>query len=382
MASLTYVLVERPIRYGSNSGFKVTAALVAGMGLVALAALAIVERGGFPERAPETVRQYAAVDLIKATFFAWRKRVCFLTSKDGNGPPHFAPECAGEGRRPLVLVWGDSAAASLTPGLRLVASRRGYDVAQYTFGGCPPVLDTDALEPSCRLNNDAVLSKVGDLRPDIVILQASSWLLDDASVEQQFLHTIAEIRNRGVQKIVLVGLDVIWIDKLPANYWSYYWRENALGHEELPARTRYRLDDPGAREALDAQMGEVAAKAGVTYLSEWRVMCDPEGCLTRVGEKPEDIVTFDRHHLTISASNYLANALQVGISGRPEGRGRRVGSAKPARGRYSRPSEDGRRKHVSETRMRGALPAARRRTTRSTPTSAKSMTTRRSRRQG
>jgi hypothetical protein len=85
----------------------------------------------------------------------------------------------------------------------------------------------------------------------------------------------------------------------------------------LPARTQYRLESPDARQALDAQMGELVAKAGVTYLSEWKAMCDHEGCLTRVGDKPEDIATFDRHRLTISASAYVANAFQAKIFGPP-----------------------------------------------------------------
>jgi hypothetical protein len=39
-------------------------------------------------------------------------------------------------------------------------------------------------------------------------------------------------------------------------------------------------------------------------------MCDKEGCLTRLGEQPEDIVAIDQHHLTERGSKFLIESIR------------------------------------------------------------------------
>jgi hypothetical protein len=59
---------------------------------------------------------------------------------------------------------------------------------------------------------------------------------------------------------------------------------------------------------------------GAEYISAWDVMCDASGCITRVGDKPDDIVANDQHHLTESGSKYLIQSIAekiVPMSGLP-----------------------------------------------------------------
>jgi hypothetical protein len=39
-------------------------------------------------------------------------------------------------------------------------------------------------------------------------------------------------------------------------------------------------------------------------------MCDKEGCLTRLGEQPEDVVASDQHHLTERGSKFLIERIK------------------------------------------------------------------------
>ena len=50
--------------------------------------------------------------------------------------------------------------------------------------------------------------------------------------------------------------------------------------------------------------------AGVEYISAWRVFCNPEGCLTRVGPTANDVVTTDIVHLSNAGSQFLVEAIE------------------------------------------------------------------------
>src|SRR5260370_35634540 len=55
----------------------------------------------------------------------------------------FADDCVDRGRRPLILVWGDSTAGALMPGLRKAQESRAFGLAQFTASSCIPALNTD-----------------------------------------------------------------------------------------------------------------------------------------------------------------------------------------------------------------------------------------------
>ena len=47
----------------------------------------------------------------------------------------------------------------------------------------------------------------------------------------------------------------------------------------------------------------------VTYISIKDVMCDPEGCITMIGNNSSnDLVVWDKSHLTTAGSNYVVEA--------------------------------------------------------------------------
>jgi len=55
----------------------------------------------------------------------------------------FADDCVDRTRRPLVLVWGDSTAGALMPGLLKAQQTRNFGIGQLTSSSCIPALNAD-----------------------------------------------------------------------------------------------------------------------------------------------------------------------------------------------------------------------------------------------
>jgi hypothetical protein len=55
-------------------------------------------------------------------------------------------------------------------------------------------------------------------------------------------------------------------------------------------------------------------EVGAEYISAWDAMCDKDGCLTRLGERPEDVVASDQHHLTERGSKFLIETIKDEIA--------------------------------------------------------------------
>jgi hypothetical protein len=49
--------------------------------------------------------------------------------------------------------------------------------------------------------------------------------------------------------------------------------------------------------------------AGAEFISAWDVLCNEEGCLTRLGADASDITASDQVHLTEKASVFLVQAI-------------------------------------------------------------------------
>jgi hypothetical protein len=132
LAWLAYRLVENPVRRGAGNTYKV-AALVAGMAVAGLLGLTAVQTNGFAMRIPEAVRGFMLTG--EETSAYWRRGSCLLLPDQT--ATAFANECSGDGRRPLILLWGDSYAAALYPGMNELAAKEGMSVAEYTSSAPP-----------------------------------------------------------------------------------------------------------------------------------------------------------------------------------------------------------------------------------------------------
>lgn len=296
LAWLTYQFIERPIRFGRRLVPLKVGGLLGGM--VALGIVGVVAdwTNGLPARIPAEIRGFMLDG--SETAFRWRNGKCLLMADQSE----FAPECMGTGRRPLVAVWGDSYAASLYPGLAHFGAERGFDVAEFAISACAPLIGyVNLARPLCKPANDAVLRHLTELKPDVVIFYGT-WRASDDDVRRGLERTIPLVREAGVPTIMIVGPPPTWQgDGLPANLLDYYFLTRTI----LPERTWFRTVDEWTKP-FDAFLAAQAKRLGADYVSVRGLMCNENGCLTRIGPNASEITTFDSGHLTYPASIFVA----------------------------------------------------------------------------
>jgi peptidoglycan/LPS O-acetylase OafA/YrhL len=295
LAALTYLFVEKPFRSHRPSQLRI-AGLCATMVLISAAGGIVVYGQGFDFRMPAEIRAMADV---RTDSSKWRFHECLL---DTSREMTFAESCVDRDRRPLVMLWGDSTAAALLPGLRQAQQTHNFGIAQFTASSCVPALDTDvAREPNCRAINDKVLALARKLQPDVVLLHAA-WGGHFDGVAK----TVAALKQQTAARVVVLGSVPWWKGSLPNEVLRYYM----LHHRLIPVRS-------GGAE-LDNSAPALRAKvvpAGAEFISVWNVMCNADGCLTRIGDSTSDIATSDQVHLTEKASVFLIQSVIDGVLG-------------------------------------------------------------------
>jgi peptidoglycan/LPS O-acetylase OafA/YrhL len=289
LASLTYRFVETPFRIGRPNPRRILA-LCTSMVLIAVAGGIIVQGHGFDFRLPPEIREMADVP-VQATH--WRVHECLL---DLSHEMAFADNCVDRDRRPLLLVWGDSTAAALLPGLRKAQQVSDFGIAQFTSNSCVPALNADvAVTPNCRAINDKVLSLARQIRPDIVLLHGT-WekYLDNVA------ETVTALKQQTGARVVVLGPVPVWKRGLPSEVLRYFM----LHHRLMPERSN-RAEPDWTGTLLRTKL----VPLGADYISAWDAMCDADGCLTRIGGSAGDISASDQVHLTEKGSEFLINSI-------------------------------------------------------------------------
>jgi peptidoglycan/LPS O-acetylase OafA/YrhL len=296
LAWLTYRFIEQPIRAGKFRPAKIAGLCVA-MALMAGAGLAVFAWRGMPGRIPIAIRDLAEVQFDpEREHRQWRRDTCFLLTAE----PRYAPDCLEHAVRPLLFLWGDSAAAALYPGLKQLQRSVEFGLAQYTMAGCPASLRAHEV-PYCGRNNEHVLAVLADARPDVVLLH-SNWAHADALPGLREL--IDKLRRLGVPRILVMGPPAAWTHGLPNAAYRYYMLHS---RQMIPPRSDFGVDR--AEYAYQRRFREQTQSLDVEYISAWDVLCHDLECLTRVGDGAGDLVAFDRTHLTVPGSDYVARAI-------------------------------------------------------------------------
>jgi peptidoglycan/LPS O-acetylase OafA/YrhL len=305
LAWVTYRLVERPIRYGGR-GLPKVLCLAFLMVIAGLAGFLTFESRGFESRRlgseSSLIRKYAS---LKYEFKKdARYETCWLNSTEA--ADRYSDQCLDRGgSEPVVFVWGDSHAARLFPGLRIAVGER-LRLGQYTRDSCPPILDLGGIAyENCISANLFILEQIRKTKPEAVILFAvwnhyGAWgpgqpvtlLLD---------YTIREIKKLGVSQVMIIGPAPQWKESLPRILMNLH---------RAPRRSLFGLETQ-ALQVDDALEHLAGARKDVTYVSAWKTFCNHEGCLTRVDDEADGIVTWDYGHLTTRGAEYLAKRLPI-----------------------------------------------------------------------
>ena len=310
LAALTYHLVELPLRYGRRR----VPVLVAMVAIAGAGGLAVTLDSGFVSRVPGALRDLSSSSDYSAARLntLWRDRTCIL--EKGQPPSAFAPDCVDGKPRgaPLVLLWGDSHAADLYPGLQALQETHRFRIAQFTYSACPPLLDFPVPEqPDCLAANDYVLRQVERLAPAEVVLSAA-W--EQYSSVADLERTIAALRRAGVPDIVVAGLRPHWKADLPQLVYSWYERYRTTPRR-LPT-TLFALYPVAER---DRELRLLTRRLHVAYLDTYAALCDAGGCLAWLGPNERELVMFDVSHLTVGGSRMLVRRFASALLPRGSG---------------------------------------------------------------
>jgi peptidoglycan/LPS O-acetylase OafA/YrhL len=314
LAVLTHFFIEKPLRFGRlapRAPLWLTGALL----LAAGAGTWLYASDGWFERYPLAVRAIAEVQ-VRNDYAHYRVERCFLRSEQG--PQAFADECvdAAPPASELLLLWGDSHAASLYPGLAARApGAPGSRLAQYTAAACPPgQVVASAENPNCARVNAFVWQRIAQLRPARVVLAANwpAYAQTESAAQQRspvaaLGDTIAALHARGVAQVIVFGPLPRWHRPAP-NLLLEAW--GSAG--ELPEFGDDVLDEKTL--SLDRTIEQAARAAGARHVSPIRALCEARGCTLSVPVGTQrQAIAFDEAHLTAAGSRWLIGILEPAL---------------------------------------------------------------------
>jgi hypothetical protein len=218
----------------------------------------------------------------------------------------FAVECdplpSDDSSRPRVVLWGDSHAAALYPGLKSFSDQDGFALAEYTAGGCPPILDfISENRPLCSGLNSQVIKRIASLKPDLIVVGAY-WALYDGKSSwgkvtlEDIQHTIDYVASLGVKHVALVGTLPVFDDDHPKI-------SAKLFRPFIKNRTYQNFHDISASH--NDRLKSIVLPAGSTFISPTELLCTEDGCLISASQSQFDPMNADSGHLTLSGSRLL-----------------------------------------------------------------------------
>jgi hypothetical protein len=111
---------------------------------------------------------------------------------------------------------------------------------------------------------------------------------------------VAVLKKQTSARIVVLGSVPWWKRGLPNEVVRYFM----LHHRLIPERSA-RAEAGGS----GALLRKTLAHSGAEFISAWDVMCDADGCLTRIGDTASDLSASDQIHLTEKGSVFLIQSV-------------------------------------------------------------------------
>ena len=291
---LTFRFVEVPLRQQKDTAPKLAFGLVA----IGIVGIVTVIASGFGFRFPPEIRDIA--QLARHNNAGFRDK-CFLDTPGSE----FGSSCIEQGDKPLILLWGDSTAAALYPGLKNAQVAVPFRLARFTASGCAPILAAGS-NARCDSANDIVFGLIRSSHPEIVLLHA--WW-DGVKDLEKLRQTIGQLKALNIRRIVILGPVPVWKRTLPHSLVNFYRFRHTIAD-----RITAGLSGPQGDERMEA----FSKSAGTKYISAWHTLCNSEGCMTRVGPSASDVITTDNVHLSDAGSRFLIEGIRKNLFPQPE----------------------------------------------------------------
>ncbi len=309
-AMLTRRFVEIPVRNRQIVSRQYLAAGVLSASAVMMAFGVAADRSdGWVNRLPVVDRQLLEYERYDAARI-YREGECFLTPEQTQSV--FSDTCFDAIEHTDYLLWGDSHAAALYPGIHTLVQAQGLQLAQLTASGCPPVFDyllTD--NPNCLGVVEYVRKRLPQFN-GMLILQANwSQYFQDRAFEGKLITTLQTLSALGIP-VKLLGNVPRWTPSLPQQLTSQLTSEQK--NSSTDARYLIRTPLVAAMFSNDSYLKQLTLNAGLSFVSLLDAICTaPAGpCLAALRNDSGTLVPiiWDDAHLTREGSDVLINTIQ------------------------------------------------------------------------
>jgi peptidoglycan/LPS O-acetylase OafA/YrhL len=328
LAVTTWRFVEQPWRSRSarRPGRALALTLSPLLVFVVLGAALFVTHG-LPLRLSPAVRQAAD---IENTDINPRRLACF-TNRTPVMPTGCRYGAADAAKDYDVLVWGDSHADAVTPGVVDWAKARGWTVREATHGGCPPLVDARSMQPKtgeqagCRPSNRLVVDEIAANPKLKLIVLAARWPLYngdlpyydtgnpphrmlDARAPGDRVYPLDEALTRTLAAIAASGAkaQIVVLGPVPELTFSPSYcvaMARRLGRSEWPC-----WDAPATLPLARARPAEARIAAALVAWPDVKVfypsrrLCTDKTCITELRRR---LIYFDDDHLSASGARML-----------------------------------------------------------------------------
>ena len=301
LAWLTYVVIEKPVRFGTLR--RIAVPLLSTTMIAILGVAHYTVRGeGLIDRAlnrGDTAHFLQFYDRMhkQGISAAYRQECDFMDWPTDRLRDAIDTSCTQPGAAGTWLLWGDSYAQALSLGLRDLLPR-GVQLAQIATSLCrPDTLEYDGVpDGRCQRANAFAASQVAALRPSIVVLAQMS---DHARVDWEQLGE--RVRALGAGRVIVVGPAPQWTPSLPEVVVNQYWGQDY-------SRVSHGLALPILATDRDLK-ARLATSSRLTYVSLVAALCNEQGCKAVVDGTTNELLAFDSGHLTPKGSVFVAQSI-------------------------------------------------------------------------
>jgi SGNH domain (fused to AT3 domains) len=202
-----------------------------------------------------------------------------------------------------ILLWGDSYAWAIYAGINKVALPQA-NVYLMAKTGCPPLLEVERTAVNhCKPQNARVIEAIKTEKYDQVVLIArwDHWTYQSDQYILSISKTIDHLKGLGVKQIYVIGPPPQWHPGL----------QDVLVTQALRDKLAHRLasrisEGVTTSSTLDEQLNKLAQEKRVSYISLLNILCNQDGCLTKIGDEPEDLIGYDDGHFSRKGGEFVA----------------------------------------------------------------------------
>ena len=244
------------------------------------------------------LNSYKGLELSKAEY----REECNFYEQGENIDPSCYLEMPGKEN---VLIWGDSHAQAIGPGLRYHFSDK-YNFMQVATSSCPPkVISRKYTEfsNSCSRSNAFAVSLIQEMDIQYVIMAQRKDHL-----KTNWKELSDHLKKNNVTNILVLGPAPTWVQTLP-NIVSYY----GLYKKKQETTTAIGLNK--SVQEIDSKFSDtLSLNKDIIFLSLINILCKEE-CLYKIKGAPieDNLTQVDEAHLSIRGSRLVAQDLFEGI---------------------------------------------------------------------